>query len=203
MPRRTTTAAAAIGVMAVCAIAATPDASAGRLANGYKKVSDGAMVVQTWRSGEYAAPQNSMAANGIGRSAILSGTIVAKVSKGEGKLRVGYLVGCQVAVGTLTAGVSGTIAAAPSLSGSLSFPLAPGEIKAVQLSTQNIKSSARYQYSGLEVEVQGCGGHAQARSYAKVEAVEGYSIGTATSTNIGGSGAYVQSTLLGQPFSLN
>ncbi|WP_308218274.1 MULTISPECIES: MspA family porin [Gordonia] len=183
----------------------TSPASAAPLPNGYKKVSEGAVTVQTWRTGETAMPATSMAANGIGRSAVLSGEVTTRVSKGEGRLRVGYLVGCQVSVGNLTAGVSGTLSAAPTVSGSISFPLAPGEIKAVQLSVQPIVDGlARYQYSGLEVEVQGCGGFAQARSFAKVEAVEGYAVDAGTTANnIGGEGAYVQSTLYGKPFSLN
>lgn len=197
----------AMTALAACsaAVAATPSASAGPLANGYKKISDQGMTVQTWRAGESALPGISMAGNGIGRSAVLAGTIRTTLSKGQGRLRVGYLVGCQVSVGTLSAGLTGAISATgPTATGSISFPLAPGQIKAVQLSTQQITTrEARYQYSGVEIEVQGCGGAAQARSYAKVEAVEGYAMGTQYANNIGGSGAYIQSTLYGQPFNLN
>ncbi len=179
-------------------------ASAAGLPNGYKRVSEGAVTVQTWRTGESALPALSMAANGAGRSAVLSGKITTTLSKGTGKLRVGYLVGCQVSLGNLTAGLSSTISATPTVTGTVSFPLAPGEIKLVQLSTQNITGGhAMYQYSGVEVQVQGCGGAAQARSYARVEAVEGYEIDASNTTNIGGTGAYVQSTLYGQPFSLS
>lgn len=180
-----------------------PSATAAPLANGYKRIGDSSLVVETWRTGESALPGQSMAANGIGRSAVLSGTVVTKFSKpGGGNLRVGYLVGCQVTVGSLSAGVSGTITAAgPSASGSISFPLAPGQIKAVELSTQPISGGyAKFRYSSVEVEVQGCGGFAQARSYAQVEAVDGYGIDTAY---VSGSGTYVQSVLYGTPFSLN
>ncbi len=190
------------GVVAGTAVAG-PAAAVG-LPNGYKKVSEGAMTVQTWRTGESAMPALSMAANGAGRSAVLSGKVTTVLSKGSGSLRVGYLVGCQVSLGSLTAGLSGTVAATPSLTGTFSLPLAPGQIKLVQLSQVSITNGhAQYQYSGLEVEVQGCGGAAQARSYAKVEAVDGYAISASNTTNIGGSGAYVQSTLFGKPFSLN
>lgn len=192
------------GAAMLAAVIGAPQASAAGLPNGYKSVSDGPMTVEIWRNGESATPTPSMASNGAGRSAMLSGQITAKVSTGTGKLRVGYLVGCQVALGNLSAGVSGSFSTAPSVSGSFTLPLAPGEIKAVQLSSQNITQHiARYQYSRLEVEVQGCGGLAQAQSYAKVEATDGYEISTENTTNIGGSGVFVQSTLYGKPFSLN
>lgn len=205
-------AAVVITAAAVAGGVAGP-ASAQRLPGGYKQVSDAGLKVQTWRTNEAMLPAPSMAANGMGRSAVLSGDVRTKVNKGTGKFRVGYVVGCQVSVGNLTAGLSGTLT--PSLvpgtsstgtvTGSFSLPLAPGEIKVVQLSTQDIPEKqgyARYRYSRVEIEIQGCGGWAQARSYAKVEAVEGYKIDASNADNIGGSGAFVQSTLFGKPFTL-
>ncbi|AWO86567.1 hypothetical protein DLJ61_05095 [Gordonia terrae] len=178
-------------------------ATAAPLSDGYKRIGEGAGAVEIWRTGESAMPGQSMAGNGVGRSAVLSGKVVTRFGKAaSGNLRVGYLVGCQVSIGRLSAGISGTVTAVgPSATGSISFPLAPGQIKAVQLSTQPVSGgTGMFKYSDVEVEVQGCGGFAQARSYAQVEVVDGYSIDTAY---VAGSGAYVQSVLYGKPFSLN
>ncbi|MGC5255731.1 MspA family porin [Gordonia sp. DT218] len=196
-----------LAAAAVACVGLAAPAGAATLPNGHKAVSDSGLTAQLGRTGESAMAAPSMAANGIGRSAVVSGNFTAKFNKSvAGRLRVGYVVGCQVTVGTLTAGISGNLSmAAPSVSGSVSFPLAPGQIKAVLLSAQAIQGkNAQYQYSGLEVEAQGCGGYASARSYATIEAAENFSIDSTTNTNnIGGTGAYVQSTLYGKPFSLS
>lgn len=193
----------AAAVSAVLATVPAADAGAAPLSDGYKRVGSGSSAVEIRRSGETAMPGQSMAANGIGRSAVLSGTVVTRFgTAASGNLRVGYLVGCQVSIGRLSAGLSGTVTAAgPSATGSISFPLAPGQIKVVQLSTQRVAGgSGMFKYSDVEVEVQGCGGFAQARSYAQVEVVDNYSIDSAY---VAGSGAYTQSVLYGQAFSLN
>ncbi|GAB17110.1 hypothetical protein GOEFS_019_00230 [Gordonia effusa NBRC 100432] len=196
-------ASAAAAVAAVAAVGLSSmgagGAAAGKLPNGFKKVTgiDG-QVVQTWRTGEYAFAQQSEAHNGAGRSARVSGTYTSKISKGGGNVEVGYLVGCQVNLGSLDAGIS--ISATPSVGASLSLPLSPGEIKKVAVTDKDFKNNlVSLQLSGVEIDVQGCGGYAQARSYVKVLAAEGYNTDEGT---VNGEGGAVQSTLYGKPFSL-
>lgn len=200
----------AAGALAVAAVAGVGVASVGaghaeaaNLPNGHKTSSgvDGG-TVEVWRTHESALPAPSMANNGAGRSAVTSGIYTAKLSKDlKGKLSVGYLVGCQVSLGDFQAGVSGTISSSPSLSGSLSFPLAPGEIKQVDMNSKDIdKGAASVQTSRVELDAQGCGGYAQARSFAKVVAAKGYNTDDGT---VNGEGSYIQTTLYGKPFSLN
>lgn len=201
------------GAAAVAAVASIGLASMGAgnaaarpLPNGYKKVvgTDGS-VVEIWRTGENAAPSHSTANNGAGRAGVVSGTYTAKISKGMGgDFQMGYLVGCQVALGSLTAGVTGSITAAgtPSASGSISLPLSPGQITNVSdVFDQNFKGQTLTIATQMqEINVQGCGGYAQARSYVIVEAAKGFST---TGGYINGSGDYIQAILYGAPFSLN
>ncbi len=113
-------------------------ADALRLPNGSSKSSgiDG-QIVTLKRSGEYAHLQNSEANNGMARSARVSGVYTARINRGGGNVQVGYLVGCQVNVGGLDAGISAGLFATgttplPLIGGNLSFPLAPGQIQVVQ-----------------------------------------------------------------------
>lgn len=156
----------------------------------------------------------SLAANGAGREAWLTGSVTADVTNvppglkagpnngpinnagtnnsatdGAGVFSVGYLVGCQVALGSLSAGASATISTTPSLSGSLSLPLAPGQVKWVNFNYINFTKNGRYYFDlqDQEVDVQGCAGYAQARQVVTVE-VPGPD--------------YIKTTLYGQPFSL-
>lgn len=196
------TAVAAVAAAGLSSLGAG-GAAAGALPNGFKKATgiDG-QVVTISRTGEYAFAQQSQANNGAGRSARVSGTYTARVNKGGGNVEVGYLVGCQVNVGSLDAGVSGSFGGPPSVSGSISFPLAPGEIKKVAIDDNDFtkdKHVMSIQLSGTEIDVQGCGGYASARSYVKVLAAEGYN--TDAGTVNGASGA-IQATLYGKPFSL-
>lgn len=196
------TAVAAVAAAGLSSLGAG-GAAAGALPNGFKKATgiDG-QVVTISRTGEYAFAQQSQANNGAGRSARVSGTYTARVNKGGGNVEVGYLVGCQVNVGSLDAGVSGSFGGPPSVSGSISFPLAPGEIKKVAIDDNDFtkdKHVMSIQLSGTEIDVQGCGGYASARSYVRVLAAEGYN--TDAGTVNGASGA-IQATLYGKPFSL-
>lgn len=194
------TAVAAVAAVGLSSMGAG-GAAAERLPNGFKKVTgiDGT-VLQVWRTGEYAFAQPSQANNGAGRSARVSGTYTAKVSAGGGNVEVGYLVGCQVNLGALEAGVSAGISSTPSLAGSISLPLAPGEIKAVSVDNKDFKNKVvSLQFSGVEIDVQSCGGYAQARSYVKVLAAKGYNTDEGT---VNGDGSAIQATLYGRPFSL-
>lgn len=200
----------AFGAMAVAAVAAVGlssmaagGAAAEKLPDGFKKVTgiDG-QVLTMQRTGEYAFAQPSQANNGAGRSARVSGTFTARLNKGGGDVEVGYLVGCQVNLGTLQAGISGTISATPTVSGTISFPLAPGEIKKVYIDDNSFaegKHVMSIQLSGTEIDVQGCAGFAQARSYMKVLAANGYNTDKGA---VNGSSGAIQSTLYGKPFSL-
>ncbi|NMO03178.1 hypothetical protein HH308_18350 [Gordonia sp. TBRC 11910] len=200
----TTVAAAAIA--GVCFVGA--DAGAGVLPDGFKRVVGGdGRVVQMWRIGERAQPITSVANNGAGRAATISGKYRVTVSRGGGNVQLGYLVGCQVQLGDLTAGATAVLSAVPSVSGSISLPLAPGQVVDVanvfnqDFATHTLSLETQHQ----QLDVQGCGGYAQARSYVRVIAADGYTsdgVGGSKGGTVSGSGAMVQATLFGAPFSL-
>ncbi|GAB2505959.1 MspA family porin [Nocardia heshunensis] len=154
----------------------------------------------------------SLAANGAGRVAWLSSHITSNVDTPPGKvgpwngpangagtndssthgastMSVGYLVGCQVALGSLSAGISAGISSSPSLSGSLSLPLGPGEVKWVNFDQKDMVESGAYHFDlqDQQIEIQGCAGYAQARQVVTVEIV---------------GPDYSKTTLYGQPFSI-
>ncbi|GAB10446.1 hypothetical protein GOARA_056_01940 [Gordonia araii NBRC 100433] len=202
-----------LAVVATAAVVGLSSLGAGgadalRLPGGSKKSTgiDG-QVVTLKRSAEYAHNQPSEANNGMVRSTRVSGTYTARINRGGGNVQVGYLVGCQVNVGGLDMGISGGIwgglgggGPLPMISGNVSFPLAPGQIQVVQALDKNFyKKVVSIQLSGVEINVQGCAGFAQARSFIKVLAAEDYS--TDRGTVSGRSGA-IQTTLYGKPFSL-
>ncbi|WP_168707386.1 MspA family porin [Gordonia paraffinivorans] len=195
---------ASAAVMGVAGMGAG-DAAAGKLANGYKKVTgvDGE-TIQTWRTGEFALPAPSVANNGAGRSAVVSGTYQVKASSGvSGNLAVKLLVGCQVDITGLEGGLSAGIdAAGTTATGSVSIPLSPGQVAWVDVTNKDLSDSgqAAIQLSQFEVSVQNCGGFASARTVAKVIGAKGYNTDDGT---VNGEGTLIQSTLYGQPFSLN
>ncbi|MCG7635115.1 MspA family porin [Gordonia McavH-238-E] len=181
------------------------DAVAGKLANGYKNATgiDGESI-QTWRTGEFALPAPSVANNGAGRSAVLSGVYQTKASAGVGgNLAVKLLVGCQIDI----TGLEGSLGASIGLesltgSGSLSIPLKPGQVALVDVTDKDLSDNgaAAIQLSQFEVSVQQCGGYASARTITKVIGAKGYSTDDG---KVSGEGTLIQSTLYGQPFSLN
>ncbi|SEL18954.1 MspA family porin, partial [Rhodococcus maanshanensis] len=77
----------------------------------------------------------------------------------------------------------------PSISGSLTVPVSAGQVKFVGVSGKDIKKNGKYsvQYQDTQLEIQNCGGFAQARSYTVVEIV---------------GDNYSKTTLYGQPFSI-
>ncbi|MFC7448588.1 MspA family porin [Rhodococcus daqingensis] len=167
------------------------------------------------RTGESALISPSLAANGAGRVAWVSGTVTADVTgvSGEGeagpwngstndkgtnnssthgvsRISTGYIVGCQVDI----TGLGGSIGASmdltgPSVSGSLTVPVSAGQVKFVGVSGKDIKRNGKYsvQYQDTQLEIQNCGGYAQARAYTVVEIV---------------GNDYSKTTLYGQPFSI-
>ncbi|MFI1915374.1 MspA family porin [Nocardia sp. NPDC020380] len=163
--------------------------------------------------GERAIVSPSLASNGAGRSTWVSGNITAEVDTPDGTigpnngaknfpgtnnssthgssgLTVGYIVGCQVAVGSLSASTGFTISpTSPSVSGGVSIPLTAGQVAWVQIDNIDTPKSGTYhiQYQDIPMDVQGCGGYAQARQFSVVEII----------------GAdYAKVSLYGQPFSI-
>ena len=102
-----------------------------------------------------------------------------------------YIVGCQVDITGLEGGLNASIDSSLSLGldGSLTFPLAPGEAAFVPLGTKTFEGGvASVQYKRQGIEVQQCGGYAQARAFTTVQTEGNY---------------VIKSTLYGAPFSLN
>ncbi|MFF0494730.1 MspA family porin [Nocardia sp. NPDC003482] len=164
-------------------------------------------------TGERVLISPSLAANGAGRTAWVSGNVTADVetppgvvgpnngaqnnpgtndssTHGASGLTVGYVVGCQVSLGQLSSSAGLAVSTSgPAIAGGISFPLAPGEVKWVQINNIDMTDSGQYHmnYQDFPMEIQGCGGYAQARQFSVVEII----------------GAdYAKVTLYGQPFSL-
>lgn len=189
-----------VGVGAITAVAAlglasmgAGNAAAGPLPSG-SKVTEGVdgSVVKISRTGESAYPVPSVANNGAGRAAEVSGLVTVTAGESSGTLTTGYIVGCQIDINGLEGGISGglsVLSLAGGISGSISFPLAPGQAVFVPLGTKSFEGGvASVQYKRQGIDVQQCGGYAQARAYTQVQT----------------SGNYViKSTLYGAPFSLN
>ncbi|HEY5853133.1 MAG TPA: MspA family porin [Aldersonia sp.] len=164
----------------------------------------------------------SLAANGAGRTAWVSGNAWADVTvtpegeagpnsgpendggansgtnnsstHGASQLNTGYIIGCQVDIGGigLGGGIGGGISTSAldgSISGSVSIDIGPGQVKWVRIGGKDITSPGRYtyDYQDVQMEIQGCGGYAQARSYTNVEII---------------GDNYVKGALYGQPFSI-
>ena len=196
-----TAAVAAVGATGVLAGAGHADAKS--LPGGYKKsVGIDGQVVEISRKAESVRAMPSVANNGAGRSAAVSGTFSTKLSKGKGTFTVGYLVGCQVNISGMEGGISGTITSSgPSLSGSLSVPLKPGEVKFVKSDALSLKKGkGTIMVDSFQIDVQQCGGAASARSVAQVLAADGFST---DDDKLTGDSGFVQSTLYGRTFSLN
>ncbi|MGV9415542.1 MspA family porin [Nocardia sp. NPDC003693] len=162
--------------------------------------------------GERAIISPSLAANGAGRTAWVTGTVSAEVETPDGVigpnngaqnqpgtngssthgasgLTVGYIVGCQVALGALGANEAVTLGAQPMVTAGLNFPLSAGQVAFVAIDNIDMPKSGTYhiQYQDAPMEVQGCAGYAQARQFSVVEIVGAH---------------YKKISLYGQPFSL-
>lgn len=179
-----------------------------------QEIGPGATITRT---AEHAVVSPSLAANGAGRSVWVSGTITADVTDaptvenpgpysmpegwpgtnnssthGASQVNTGYIVGCQVSIGdsAISAGLSGNISTnGAGLSGSAGIKLGPGEVGFVAVGFKDILHPGVYSlgYKDFEIEIQGCGGYAQARSYTVLEIIgENYS----------------KTTLYGAPFSI-
>lgn len=176
------------------------------------KDAPGAVITRT---DESALISPSLASNGAGRTAWVSGTITADVTgitketeagptngaagspgtnnsstHGVSRINTGYIVGCQVDITGLGGSFGGGISLdGPSMSGSLTVPISAGQVKFVSVSGKDLNKNGKYsvQYQDTQLEVQNCGGYAQARAYTVVEIV---------------GDNYSKTTLYGQPFSV-
>ncbi|QNG17818.1 mspA family protein [Rhodococcus triatomae] len=184
-------AAAAVGLGLMSTGAAHADTFV-PLPGGERVVNAGDVSVKIARNAESALISPSLAANGAGRVAWVTGDVFADVQGDfeEATLKTGYIVGCQVDITGLEAGLSGGLSlSGADLSGSLSLPIKPGEVKFASIKSKKLKEPgvAAIQYKDAEIQVQGCGGYAQARAYTVVEVPGNH---------------YVKGTLYGQPFSI-
>ncbi|WP_328388381.1 MspA family porin [Nocardia sp. NBC_00416] len=202
-------AAVAVGLLSVGAA----DADAFVALPDGQKAGPGVTVT---RNGEHAVVSPSMAANGAGRVVWVSGNAIADVSvtpagepgpnngptgadgtnnsstHGASQLNTGYIVGCQVSIGEDAIGLGASMGLSVDgggVGGSIGVELGPGEVKFVQIDYKDIPKPGRYsvEYQDAEIEIQGCAGYAQARSYTVVEIVGNH---------------YSKTTLYGQPFSI-
>ncbi|WP_280419859.1 MspA family porin [Nocardia carnea] len=169
------------------------------------------------RTAESALVSPSMAANGAGRVAWVSGTVTAEAphapvverpgpylgpenwpgtnnssTHGVSQVNTGYIVGCQVSIGdkAISLGLSGSVSSSQiGVSGSAGIQIGPGEVEFVQIGIKDIFKPGTYTlgYKDFEMEIQGCGGYAQARSYTVVEIIGDH---------------YSKTTLYGAPFSI-
>ncbi|MFE9787418.1 MspA family porin [Nocardia salmonicida] len=167
-------------------------------------------------TGEHAVVSPSLAANGAGRVVWVSGNARADVqvtpegeigpyngptnrsgsnnssTHGASQLNTGYIVGCQVSIGdeAIAAGLAGGVSTlGASAGGAIGLHLGPGQVAFVQIDAKDILKPGVYsvEYQDAEIEVQGCAGYAQARSYSVVEIIGDH---------------YSKTTLYGAPFSI-
>jgi hypothetical protein len=164
------------------------------LPGGEKVVNAGGVSAKVARNAESALVSPSLAANGAGRTAWVSGDVFAELG-GEipeegATLTTGYIVGCQVDITGLKGSLSADLGFdALGMGGSLSVPIEAGEVKFAKIKSKtDLKPGvSAIQYRDQQIEVQGCGGYAQARAYTVVEVPGNH---------------YVKATLYGQPFSI-
>ena len=105
------------------------------------------------------------------------GTNSTETNGAAATLSTGYIVGCQVAIGSLSLGGGGALSGlggtAPTLAlnGTFSVPLTPGAVSFAVVNSKNIEKKGTYyiSYDRAQLQVQGCGGYAQARSFTVVE----------------------------------
>ncbi|WP_319945044.1 MspA family porin [Nocardia macrotermitis] len=152
------------------------------------------VAVDFSRTGEKAVISPSLAYNGLSRTATMSGTVYATApGVTGGTLVTGYLIGCQVDLsGGLSLGGDVYIepdSAWPEVSPGIS--LVPGGVAQVKFGTKKMDPKAGaigIEYHDRGVQVDGCAGYAQARSFS-----------TLTVTNDRGT---AEVTLYGNPFSI-
>ena len=164
------------------------------LPGGEKVVNAGSVTAKIACNAESALVSPSLAANGAGRVAWVSGDVFAElggeVPEEGATLTTGYIVGCQADITGLEGGLSADLGLdSLGLGGSLSIPISAGEVKFAKVKSKtDLKPGvSAIQYRDQQIELQGCGGYAQARAYTVLEIPGNH---------------YVKSTLYGQPFSI-
>ncbi|MFC9998653.1 MspA family porin [Nocardia sp. NPDC127526] len=217
--RDTGRAARVAGLGAAAAVAMGLFSTGAANADTFVPLPDGQRVgpgVTITRTQESAKISPSLAANGAGRVAWLSGIVTADVTQtpegkpgpwngaanapgtnnssthGSSRMTTGYIVGCQISIGdeAISAGVGGGITTSGfSASGSIGLELGPGEVAFVGVEGKDILTTGIYsvEYQDVELEIQGCAGYAQARSYTVVEIIGDH---------------YSKTSLYGMPFSI-
>ncbi len=132
----------------------------------------------TWVSGQitlYAPnlkPAKAGPSVGAAGETTLPGSNGTATNGAAATLSTGYIIGCQVNIKGLQGGLSGSLTpTAPSLSGTLTVPLAAGDVTFVVLNTKNIEKAGTYHlgYDDAQIDVQNCGGYAQARAFTTIE----------------------------------
>ncbi|MGV9671774.1 MULTISPECIES: MspA family porin [unclassified Gordonia (in: high G+C Gram-positive bacteria)] len=178
-----------------------------------QRMGDGTVVSVT-RSGENATINPSLGGTPLHRNAWVSANYAVHTSTKAKKIKVqaGYIIGCQVNIsgltsnggGSGTANSSGDVTAATATAGG-SISVGPGQ--AVNVYINDVESAddfgadkhsskvtfkgvdeARLSYVNETIQINGCAGYAQARSYANVYVVTG--------------NAEQVTTFYGKPFSL-
>ncbi|RPA65314.1 hypothetical protein EF294_05680 [Gordonia oryzae] len=179
-----------------------------------QRLGDGTVVTVT-RTGETANINPSLGGTPLHRNAWVSASYAVHTSAKAKKIKVqaGYIVGCQINISGVTGSgngsdtVSTTSGAASStgVGGGGQLTIGPGQAANVYVNDVesaddfgNDKHSSSVSFKGVDsaklsyvnetIQINGCGGYAQARSYAKVTVVT--------------SNAEQISTFYGKPFSL-
>ncbi|MGW0036962.1 MspA family porin [Gordonia sp. NPDC003376] len=206
-------AAAAAAILSVAGVAAADVHVNLPSQTDQQRMGDGTVVSVT-RSGESATISPSLGGTPLHRNAWVSGKYAVHTSTKAKKIKVqaGYIVGCQVNIsgGSGTGGGSGTVNSsgtptAATVNGGGSISIGPGQ--AVNYYINDVESaddfgadkhsskvtykgvdSARLGYVNETIQINGCAGYAQARSFANVTVVT--------------SNAEQVMTFYGKPFSL-
>lgn len=108
------------------------------------------------------------------------------------QINTGYIIGCQINISdsAISLGVSASVSLTNFGAGvSVGVQIGPGDVKFVQIGLKDIVAPGRYtiEYDGADINIQGCGGRAQARAYTVVEIV---------------GNDYAKYTLYGEPFDI-
>ncbi|MCZ4552492.1 MspA family porin [Gordonia rubripertincta] len=188
-----------VGVGAITAVAAlglasmgAGNAAAGPLADKSKTtVGVDGNVVKITKTGESAYPVPSQANNGAGRAAEVSGLVTVQAGEAAGTITTGYLIGCQINIDGLEGSLGGSVDISGNIgvSGTLTVPLTPGEVAVATIGSKSFDGGfASIQYKRQGIDVQLCGGYAQARAFTVVQTEGNY---------------VIKSTLYGDPFSIN
>ncbi|GAC70890.1 MspA family porin [Gordonia soli] len=131
-----------------------------------------------WVSGQvtlkapHLKPKKAGPTVGAGGEDKYPGTQGVYTNGAAAKVSSGYIVGCQVNIEGLSGGLSGALSlTAPSASANLTVPLSAGQVKFVVVTSRDIEKPGTYHlgYQNAGLEIQNCGGYAQARAFTTVE----------------------------------